>query len=109
MTRFVTDRDVSELAFPVSPELKRQYLDAFARTPGADAAVTRATSAAGQETEVEALVRRAEAVLVRLDEATKCQARRALWAWSATTCISGSARWAWCGEARCRPCSAVIR
>ena len=78
LARFVTDRDVTELVFPVSPELKRQYLDAFARTPGADAPVTRAPSAVGQETEVEALVRRAEAVLVRLDDATKRQARRAL-------------------------------
>jgi cellulose biosynthesis protein BcsQ/Flp pilus assembly protein TadD len=79
VARFVTDRDVTEYVFPIAPELKKQYLDAFARTPLTGTAVPRASlAAAAQETEDEALVRKAEAVLVRLDDEKKRQARRAL-------------------------------
>jgi len=78
LTRFVTDRDVSELVFPVSPAVKAQFLEAFARTPADGETTKRAAPAASVETEVEALARRAEAVLVRLDDAMKVDARRAL-------------------------------
>lgn len=71
---YVTDGDVTDLRLPIEPEIRQQYLDAFAQVPlGA-----RAARVVKGESEEEALVRKADASLARLNEDERIQAFRAL-------------------------------
>jgi cellulose biosynthesis protein BcsQ len=77
LTRYVTDRDVSDFQMPIAPEHKRRFLEAFAETP-LTTKTTTALAESQRETEEQVLARTADAALATLTDAEQLIARRVL-------------------------------
>lgn len=74
LTRYVTDRDITDFQMPISPEQKQAFLDAFAETPLTT--IKAALSESQRESEEQTLVRTADAVLATLTADEQTIARR---------------------------------
>jgi MinD-like ATPase involved in chromosome partitioning or flagellar assembly len=77
LTRYITDRDVTEYQLPISPQQRKGYLDAFADVLSG-APTPPATRDVPQETEEQTLARLADAAFGTLGEDERTIARRVL-------------------------------
>jgi Mrp family chromosome partitioning ATPase len=76
LTRYVSDRDVTDFHLPISPQQRQAFLDKFAETPLTVS--KQALSESQQETPEQELARTAEAALALLPEAERRIAPRVL-------------------------------
>ena len=70
LTRYITDRDVTDYRLPITPQQRQDFLDAFAETPLTGAA-KRALSESQRETDEQAVARTAEAAFGEMSEADR--------------------------------------
>jgi MinD-like ATPase involved in chromosome partitioning or flagellar assembly len=77
LTAHITNREVTDFVLPIAPEVRREFLEAFAETPLTAQAKT-ALADAQRESAEEALVRNAEAALYSLGIEDKQAAQQVL-------------------------------
>lgn len=77
IVQYLTGGEVSEFSLPIAPPVRQTLLEAFAETPQT-AATRQASAEAARESEEQALLRRADTLILGLEEADRERARSLL-------------------------------